>query len=197
MGIVNPAKAFNGFKYFCESIGITNPEQYALDPAKQEYQQWMQEQKANAPANPQVQVAQIKGQVEQTKQQAESQREIIRLEAELTKAREQHIGDMMQQLQQRQQDAHDASRDRQIDLTQQHQDLINNLIKIFGTIEASKAKAGMDITGQLVGADIDQAASAIEHNQTMVQQGAAHQQTMQQQAAQQPEQPKKPKRRTG
>lgn len=205
MGLINPTKAFEGFRYFCESIGINNPERFALDPSTQEYQKWAQQQKQNAPQDPAIQVATIKAKATEMQEQQETQRTQMKSAVDLKIAGEKHIGDHMQQHLDRQQQAHDASRDRMIDLTQQHQDLVNNLIKIFGTIEASKAKAGQDITGQMVGADIDQAAGAIEHNQTLVENDQSHQHALQQQSQQgeiqteqqkQPE-PKKPKRRSG
>jgi hypothetical protein len=198
-GLAGPKQILEAFKVYCDALGYQNPERFAMDPNGQEFQQH-QKQMQSMP-NPAVQVAQIKAQTEKEKQQSETQREVVRLEGELAQAREKLIADQRKHLDELSQGAHDDSRNRQVELTQQHQDLINNLIKIFGTIEASKAKAGMDITGQMVGADIDQAASAIEHNQTMVQQDQSHQHTMQQTQSQQsekePAQPAKPKRRIG
>lgn len=177
LGLVGPKQAFESFKVLCEALGFTNPERFAMDPSTPEFKQHQIEMQQNAPPNPQVQVAQIKANTAENQQQSESQREMIRLEGDLQVAREQLIKEQLQHLTethhasqaaaaQLQQGAHDASRDRQVDLTSQHTDLLNNVMKLMAQVEAAKAKANADITGAQIASDVNQAAQGIESGST-------------------------------
>lgn len=152
MGLVGPKQGYATFKMVCEALGIANPEQYAMDPTGQEYAQHMQQMAAQPPPQaPQVQVAQIRAQTEQSKQNAEDQRQIMHLLGEVNLAREQTAEQRLKNMQQLAHDAGQGHKDREVQLDSNHLQILLKLIPAIAQIIAAEkrepAELGSDVTG--------------------------------------------------
>jgi hypothetical protein len=164
MGLVGPKQGWELFKIICEALGFSTPERFAMDPASPEYAQHLQQMQQSQqmmPPAPQVQAAQIRAQTESQKQVNETQRAAMKLNAEMLHARQQLLQDQTQHVQTMNHEAIQGHADRQIQLNDQHLQILLALIKTFSAIEAAKAKSEA-VGGAEVGADITAADRAIE-----------------------------------
>lgn len=151
MGLVGPKQAYETFKVMCEALGFNNPERFAMDPQGQEFAQHVaaMAQQPHQQA-PQVQVAQIRATTEQQKQASEDQRQVLKVQSDLLKTNnalmhEQHIAANA--------NLHDALQQhmgREVQLDQNHLQIILKLIPAIAQIlAAEKAQAselGQDVT---------------------------------------------------
>ena len=158
-GLVGPKQAYKTFKVAVEALGYHTPEEYAMDPTSPEYQQHlteMQQQQANAPPAPQVQVAKIRAQTETTLAQSDQQQEVLKLQSQLAQAKAE-----LQAAQEKSQAelAHAALQghmEREVALDSNHMQMAQTLIKAFAQILAAEAKADAQADQKLVG-DVKQA----------------------------------------
>lgn len=156
VGLVGPKQAYESFKLVCESLGFTNPERFAMDPNSQEFKQMMANRPPPPPA-PQVQAAQIRAQTEQSKQQSEDQRQMMTMLGQLVQQKTQGKQDQITNIQQLSHDATQQHRDREMQLDQQHLQILLKLIPAIAQILAAE-KAQPDE----LGADVSRAASEVQ-----------------------------------
>lgn len=160
MGLVGPKQAYEAFKVMCEALGFPNPERFAMDPSSAEYAQHMQQMQAmqqHAPPNPAVQVAQIRAQTEQAKQQGTGQRELIKAQIATEQAKLQLVHEALQNDANRSHDAAQQHKGREIDLDSNHLQIILKLIPAIAQVLAAQ-KAAPDELGQ----DVEQASGEIQ-----------------------------------
>jgi hypothetical protein len=159
MGLaVGPQQTFDLYKVFCESLGFTSPERFALDPTSPQYKQF-QVEKQQAMQNmpqPQVQAAKIKMQTTLGQEQAENAREKMKLDADQALEKQKLVHDMLQQHNDRSADAVQGHRDREVQLDANHLQIILKLIPAIAQIIAAEkrdaAELGPDV--QRTGAQI-------------------------------------------
>lgn len=169
IGLVGPKQAYETFKLGCEALGFDQPERFAMDPAGQEYAQHMAQMKSQPPPpNPALQVAQIKAQSSAQSEQSKSQREVLKLQGQLADSKMQLVHEALQQhadrghenTQNTQQQMHDGlqgHKDREIQLDQNHLQIILKLIPAIAQILAAEKQAANQL-----GSDVTQAASSIQ-----------------------------------
>jgi len=139
MGLIGPQQAYNSFKLGVALLGYEHPEQFAMDPKSQEFQQ-AQAQRQQAPPDPRIADAQIQGQTAMGKENAETQREVLRLQAEMA---HQTRDAQVQQQQTDAQMAHEAMQghaDRQQAISEQQSQTFIQLAKILAQIVSSQLK---------------------------------------------------------
>lgn len=160
VGLVGPQQAYESFKLGCEALGFQNPERFAMDPSSEAYKahmQQMQQLQANAPPPPQVQVAKIKAESVAQQQQSESAREMAKLQLQTQEGRLQLVHDAIQQKEQQIHEARQGHRDGQLQINDQHIQIILKLIPaIAGILAAEKADPNE------LGSDVTSAAGAIQ-----------------------------------
>jgi hypothetical protein len=168
LGLVGPKQAYETFKVACESLGFTSPERFAMDPAGPEYAQHLQQMQSQPPPPmPQVEVAKIHAQTEAAKQQSTSQREVMKLQAELAQAKLQLVHEAIQNQQKQQGDmqsqsaaqAHEhvqSHKDREVQLDANHLQIILKLIPAIAQVLAAEKRDVNEL-----GADVSQAGSQI------------------------------------
>ncbi len=145
-GMVGPKQQYEAFKIMCEALGFHSPERFAMDPSSPEFQQhmqMMQQMQASAPPAPQVQAAKIKAQTTLIQEQAENQRAEAQAQVEQIKARTQMIHEAIQSQQDRQHDMMNQHKGREVDLDNNHMQIMLKLIGAYAQIlAAEKASAG-------------------------------------------------------
>lgn len=156
MGLVGPPQAYASFKMLCEALGFQNPERFAMDPSSQEYQQMMAN-RPPPPQAPQVQVAQIRAQTEQAKQQSTDQREIMKLQAQVLQDKLSMVHEHLQNQQELSHDAVQQHKGREVQLDQNHLQILLKLIPAIAQVLA--AEKG---NPQELGSDVESAAGAIQ-----------------------------------
>jgi len=166
MGMVGPKQAFNTFKVGVEALGFSNPEQFAMDPNGQEFAQHMKQMQAQAahqPQAPQVQAAQIRAGMEQSKQASEDQRKILELLGQLNQAKDQAAEERLKAMTQLNHEAVQGHKDREVQLDSTHSDMVQTLIKAFSSILASQLKGDPSAdAGQAMAKDVNEADQGIE-----------------------------------
>ena len=156
MGLVGPQQAFESFKVFCEALGFSNPERFAMDPTSKAFaahQQQMQQMAQSQPPPPQVQAAQIRAQTDQQKQQAESQRTILELQGELNIAREKLAAEQAQSDRQMAHEVIQNHGDRTADAAAQASDQQIEIMKILAQVVASQKLSPDQNAGQVLADD--------------------------------------------
>lgn len=159
-GMVGPKQMFETFKVMCEALGFNAPERFAMDPSSPEFaqhMQQMQQMQQNAPPAPQVQAAKIRAQTVALQEQAQNQRSEAEAQVDLTKARTQMIHEALQQQQDRQHDMANQHKDREVQLDQNHLQIILKLIPAIAQILAAEKAAANEL-----GSDVEQAAGSIQ-----------------------------------
>ena len=141
LGLVGPKQGFETFKVMCEALGFQNPERFAMDPSSPEYQQHMQEM-AQQPQqqNPAVQVAQIRAQAEQGKQEAAQALETKRIQGDLLTAKAKLETAHVEHQQVLTHEATQGHRDRELALDATHSALMQTIIRTLGPIIAAQLK---------------------------------------------------------
>lgn len=144
-GLVGPKQAYATFRKVTHLLGFENPSEFALDPESPEYQQ-MQQQKAQQPPDPHVAVAQIKASSEQ-------QVASMRLQTEQTKEQGEQARAQAELLHGAQQ----ARMDQEAQLAQINSQEFQTMLKVIGQIVASQLKqnAAAD-AGQIVNHDMSE-----------------------------------------
>lgn len=168
MGLVGPKQGYETFKMLCESLGFSNPERFAMDPAGQEYQQHMQQMKAQPPpVPPQVQAAQIRAQSDTQQAQFDSQKAQLDAQRQIALAQ---IAERSAQERAQAEIAHAAlqnQQDRQISLADQDVQMTQTLIKAIAPIVASQLKQDPGVNaGQVLAQDVQGAESGLKSNPT-------------------------------
>lgn len=159
-GMVGPKQMYETFKVMCEALGFNAPERFAMDPSSPEFAQHMkqmQQMQQNAPPAPQVQAAKIRAQTVALQEQAQNQRSEAEAQVDLTKARTQMIHEALQQQQDRQHDMANQHKDREVQLDQNHLQIILKLIPAVAQILAAEKAAANEL-----GSDVEQAAGSIQ-----------------------------------
>jgi hypothetical protein len=153
MGLVGPKQAYETFKMGCEALGFPNPEKFAMDPASPEYaqhQQQMAQMQQNQPPAPAVQVAKIRAQTEQQVAQSDQQRDVLKLQGQLTQAKAQMAADQAKAQAELAHAALQNHQDREVSLDSNHLQMAQTLIKAYAQILAQKAKIDADADKELV-----------------------------------------------
>lgn len=142
LGLVGPTQAYNSFKMGVALLGYEHPEQFAMDPASQEFQQWQQQHPpqpnpAIVVAQSRVEAAKVQAQAGVAKAQAETQAATARAQAEI---------------------AHSALQnheDRQVTMAQTDSQMFVQLAKILATIVASQLKQDPSVNaGSVLRSDV-------------------------------------------
>lgn len=126
LGLVGPKQGYNFFKMGCSLLGYEHPEEFAMDPASDEFKQ-AQAAKQNQPPDPKVQAAAIKAKADAADTEArvqiakmEQQTENERAQAEVAHA------------------ALQGREDRQVTLAGQDAQLATKLLEIISKVVASQ-----------------------------------------------------------
>jgi hypothetical protein len=140
MGLIEPKHGYATFKRGCEVLGFENPQEFALDPASDEYKQKMASQPA-PPPDPKIQVAQITAQSAAAKEKAQTERTLVDAKVELMKAQTQQVHEKTLEDQKTAHDVLQQHQDRQTEVMGHDKDITLALIRVIGMIEAAKQKA--------------------------------------------------------
>lgn len=175
-GLVGPKQGYETFKQLCDILGYDSPERFAMDPDSPEYKQFKASMPPPQPA-PQVQVAQIRAGVEQKKLVAEKDMEQMRLAGELKLEQEKSQAELQHASVQAEADRQHQTRTALVDADvrthgavvaassqreQNHNDLVQTLVKAFATIIASQVKADAQLNAaQAMTDDVNSSASGI------------------------------------
>lgn len=163
MGLVGPKQAYETFKMVCESIGISSPERFAMDPASPEYAQHMKQMAQSQPPNPQVQVAQIKAQSTQAQEQAETQRQVQKLQGQLIDSKMQLLHSAQAQQEQLGHAAVEGHNDRMVEMGSQHAQMLQAIMKALSPIIASQLKGAQEANaGDVLASDTTTADRSLE-----------------------------------
>jgi hypothetical protein len=160
-GLIGPKQAYETFKYGATILGFENPSMYAMDPDSEDYQQFKAQHPPQVPPN--VQVAQIKAQIEKEKAQNAHSSDIIRLQQELAEAEAKvRSADMKAQAEvlhaQQTLASQEASTHAQID-----SDMAQTLVKVIGSIVAQQLKQNpAPNAGQVLAEDYQAAEGVFE-----------------------------------
>lgn len=158
MGLVGPKQAYETFKVMCEALGFNNPERFAMDPQGQEFQQHMAAMAAQPhPQAPQVQVAQIRAQTEQAKQASEDQRQVLKVQSDLLKANKALLHEQHLTANSNLHDSIQQHLGREVQLDQNHLQIILKLIPAIAQILAAEKAAPDEL-----GSDVTRAGSEIQ-----------------------------------
>lgn len=151
-------KAWEAFKVICEALGFSNPERFGVDPDSTDYEEFLQ-QRAQQPQQtaPQVQVAKIRADTELKKQQAENAREQGNLQSEIMEGRLQMIHEALQAKDQQSHEAVQGHRDREVQLDQNHLQIILKMIPAMAQILAAEKRDPKEL-----GPDVEQAGSEVQ-----------------------------------
>ncbi|PVX77175.1 portal protein [Paraburkholderia unamae] len=165
-GLVGPKQAFNTFKKVCHLLGEENPDQYAMDPDSQEFQQYQQAHKPQP--DPHVQVAQIKEQgamqraqldahTAQMQTQSQQASDNAHLQSQLVQAQ---AGERSAQLKAQAEIIHAAQQghqDRGVELANMQSQEWQTLVKVIGSIVASQLKQNAQAdAGQMINQDVSE-----------------------------------------
>ena len=137
MGLIGPQQAYNTFKMGVALLGYEHPEQFAMDPNSPEFKKTQQNP---PPPDPRIAAAQIQGQTAMAKENAETQREVLRLQAQMQHANRDAT---LQQQQTDAQMAHETIQghaDRQQAISQEQSQTFIALAKILAQIVSSQLK---------------------------------------------------------
>jgi len=137
MGLIGPQQAYNTFKMGVALLGYEHPEQFAMDPNSPEFKRMQQNP---PPPDPRIAAAQIQGQTAMQKENAETQREVLRPQAQMQHANRDAA---LQQQQADAQMAHETIQghaDRQQAISQEQSQTFIALAKILAQIVSSQLK---------------------------------------------------------
>jgi hypothetical protein len=160
LGLVGPKQGYTMFKRIAEALGENQPEQFAMDPASDEYKQHQAEMAAqpHQPA-PQVQAAQIRAQTEVQKSQSAQSTEILKLQGQLQQAQ----GELAAEREKAQAELEHAALATHADMRNQqagHQnDMALALVRGLTSIIAQQLKGEQANAGQLLAQDFESAKS--------------------------------------
>jgi hypothetical protein len=165
--MVGPKQAYASFKVGCEALGFTSPERFAMDPTPaaqgeppteyQQYQQQMQQAAAQQGA-PAVEVAKIKAQSEKDKTASQQQIEQMKTQSDQAIAQAQLQADQAKAQAQIEHAALSTHSDRQMQQQDQHNQMMQTLIKAFASILTSQLKQQPDAdAGKALADDVKEA----------------------------------------
>jgi hypothetical protein len=126
LGLVGPKQGYNFFKMGASLLGYEHPEEFAMDPASDEFKQ-AQAAKAQQPPDPKVQAATIKAKADAADTQAKVQIAQMENQTEKTRAQAEVAHAALQ-----------SREDRQVTLAGQDAQLATKLLEIIAKVVASQ-----------------------------------------------------------
>lgn len=138
-GLIGPQQVYNSFKLGVSLLGYEHPEEFAMDPSTPQFQQMMR-QRQQAPPDPRIQAAQIQGQTAMQKENAETQREVLRLQSEMAGQQRDQAHEQRQADTQMAHEVLQQHQDRQVDLSNMDHDTALAIVKGLFQVLASQLK---------------------------------------------------------
>lgn len=153
LGLVGPKQAYETFKTGMTLLGFDQPERYAMDPSSEEYQQWMAQHPP--PPNPGLQVAQMRLQGQQMKEQGDMQRAQLQAQTDHMTAQAQLAAEQARSQSEITHAAIQSREDRAVDMANLDMQGFMALAKLLAPIVAQQLKGDPNANaGQALRTDV-------------------------------------------